>query len=50
MFKRPEEERRIRFKRIRLKQWNKLTLWRYLAILVIVILLLKFLHSLASSP
>ncbi len=40
-------QRRIEFRRLRDQRWNKLTFWRYLIILILVLLLLKFLHSLA---
>ena len=46
MFRKPEEERRIRFERIRLKRWNKHAIWKYLILLIIIIVLLKFLRSL----
>ncbi len=41
--------RRVEFRRLRDQRWNKLTFWRYLILLILVILLLKFLLSLASG-
>ncbi len=43
-------QRRIEFRRLRDQRWNKLTFWRYLIILILVLLLLKFLLSLTSGP
>ncbi len=41
--------RRVEFRRLRVQRWKKLTIWRYLILLILVILLLKFLYSLASG-
>lgn len=43
-------QRRVEFRRLRDQRWNKLTIWRYFALLILVILLLKFLYSLTTSP
>ncbi len=45
-----DRQRRIEFRRLRDQRWNKLTFWRYLIILILVLLLLKFLLSLTSGP
>lgn len=41
---------RMEFRRLRDQRWNKLAFWRYLILLILVILLLKYLLSLASGP
>lgn len=38
------------FRRLRDQRWNKYALWRYLLLLILVFLLLKFLHSFISGP
>ncbi len=43
-------QRRVEFRRLRDQRWNKLAFWRYLILLILVILLLKYLLSLASGP
>lgn len=43
-------QRRIEFRRLRDQRWNKLTFWRYLIILILVLMLLKYLLSLVSGP
>lgn len=43
------DQRHIKFRRLRDQHWNKLALWRYLLLLILVLLLLKFLRSLASG-
>ncbi|MCK4579613.1 MAG: hypothetical protein KAU50_12545 [Candidatus Marinimicrobia bacterium] len=40
-----EPEGRIHFHRIRHKTWKKQSIWRYLALLIIILFLLKFLRS-----
>jgi len=40
----------MEFRRLRDQRWNKLAFWRYLILLILVILLLKYLLSLASGP
>jgi len=44
------DQRRIEFRQLRDKRWNKFAIWRYLILLAIVILLLRYLFSVASSP
>jgi len=44
------DQRRVEFRRLRDQRWNKLAIWRYLVLLIIIILLLRFLYSLASGP
>ncbi len=48
-FGQDRDQRRVEFRRLRDQRWNKLTFWRYLILLILVILLLKFLLSLASG-
>jgi len=48
-FEQDRDRHRIEFRRLREQRWNKLTFWRYLVLLILVILLLKFLLSLASG-
>ncbi len=43
------DQRRIKFRQLRDQRWNKLAIWRYLILLILIILLLKFLYSLASG-
>ena len=46
-FKTPDdrEHPRIKFHRLREQRWNKRAIWRYLALLIIILFLLKFLRS-----
>ena len=48
-FGQDRDRHRIEFRRLRDQRWNKLTFWRYLILLILVILLFKFLLSLASG-
>jgi len=48
-FGQDKDRHRIEFRRLREQRWKKLTFWRYLILLILVILLFKFLLSLASG-
>lgn len=43
------EDRRVEFRRLRDQRWSKLAIWRYIILLILVLLLFKLLHSLMSG-
>ncbi|MCH7528036.1 MAG: hypothetical protein IID13_06975 [Candidatus Marinimicrobia bacterium] len=44
-FRSEPDRPRIRFHHLREQRWNKRAIWRYLALLIVIIFLLKFLRS-----
>ncbi len=48
-FGQDRDRTRIEFRRLRDQRWNKYYIWRYLVLLILVILLFKLLHTLTSG-